>query len=102
MLGASFGQQYILQTGLKVFGKEGRDAASKEIDQLHQRSCFQPIEVASLTKEERRKAQDAIMFLTEKGTNLLRAEWSTTANQLKNGCQERTQRVRQHHTKAQY
>ncbi|MEE3584770.1 hypothetical protein, partial [Pseudomonas aeruginosa] len=31
--GASFAQQYILQKGLKVFGKKGHDASMKEMDQ---------------------------------------------------------------------
>ena len=33
--GASFGQQYMLHKGLKEFGDKGRDAAMKELDQLH-------------------------------------------------------------------
>jgi hypothetical protein len=33
--GASFVQQYILQKGLKVFGKQGHNALMNEIDQLH-------------------------------------------------------------------
>ena len=39
--GASFGQQYILQKGLKMFGKRGKDATKKELDQLHQRVSFE-------------------------------------------------------------
>jgi hypothetical protein len=38
--GASFAQQYILQKGRKVFGKQGHQASKKEIDQLHKRTCF--------------------------------------------------------------
>ena len=64
--GASYAQQYILQKGLKKFKERGSDAAIKELDQLHKRNCFTPVEIASLTKEERRKAQEALMFLTEK------------------------------------
>ncbi len=64
--GASFAQQYILQKGLKKFGPEGRKAAIKEADQLHKRTCFTPISVADLTPEEKRKAQEALMFLCQK------------------------------------
>jgi hypothetical protein len=64
--GASFAQQYIVQRGLKKFGQRGADAATKEMDQLHRRNCFSPIDVASLTTEERRKTVDALMFLGEK------------------------------------
>ena len=49
----SFAQQYLLHEGLKQYGKEGRSAAKKEIKQLYERVCFRPIDVASLTKEER-------------------------------------------------
>ena len=38
----------------------------KEIDQLHKRTCFAPLSVKEMTSTERRKAQLALMFLTEK------------------------------------
>ena len=57
--GQSFVLQYILQKGLKKFGDEGRKAAVKEADQLHNRNCFTPISVHDLTPEEKRKAQQA-------------------------------------------
>ena len=64
--GASFGQQYILQKGLKKFGDRGMQGTMKELDQLHRRTCFSPIDISKLTPEEKRKAQEALMFLTEK------------------------------------
>ena len=64
--GASFGQQYMLKKGLKVFGDKGSQATSKELDQLHKRNCFTPIAIADLTQSEKRKAMEALMFLTEK------------------------------------
>ena len=64
--GASFVQQCILQKGLKKFGQEGRKAAVKEADQLHKRNCFTPISVGELTPEEKKKAQEALMFLCQK------------------------------------
>jgi hypothetical protein len=64
--GPSFAQQYILQKGLKVFGKKGHDASKKEIDQLHKRTCFAPLKVKEMKPSERKKAQMALMFLTEK------------------------------------
>jgi hypothetical protein len=36
------------------------------MDQLHQRHCFTPIDVATMSNEERRKSVDALMFLGEK------------------------------------
>jgi hypothetical protein len=64
--GASFAQQYLIKKGLKVFGHEGRNAAVKEMDQLYRRNCFTPVSIAEMSPIERRKAQQAIMFLTEK------------------------------------
>ena len=64
--GTSNGQQYLLQKGLKKFGKAGHEAAFSELDQLHQRVVFEPIDVKKLTAQERRRAQEALMFLTQK------------------------------------
>ncbi len=63
--GASFAQQHILQKGLKKYGDRGSAAATKELDQLHQQNCFTPIDVAALSPEEKRKAMEALMFLSE-------------------------------------
>jgi len=70
--GASFGQQYILQRGLKKFGDKGAAAASKELDQLHQQNCFTPLDVSQLTPDEKQKAMEALMFLTEKRNNTVK------------------------------
>jgi hypothetical protein len=64
--GASFAQQYMLQKGLKVFGNKGHKASMKEINQLHKRTCFAPLKVKDMKHSERKKAQMALMFLTEK------------------------------------
>jgi hypothetical protein len=64
--GKSFAQQYILQQGLKKFGKRGGDAAVKEVEQMYKRTCFEPISIKDMTSSERKKAQQALMFLCEK------------------------------------
>jgi hypothetical protein len=64
--GASFAQQYMLKRGIKKYGERGSEAAMKELDQLHQRNCFTPIDINKLTPSEKRKAQEALMFLTKK------------------------------------
>jgi hypothetical protein len=64
--GASFAQQYMLQKGLKVFGNKGYEASMKEINRLHKRTCFSPLKVKEMKHSERKKAQMALMFLTEK------------------------------------
>jgi hypothetical protein len=70
--GATFAQQYMLQKGLKVFGDRGREGSTKELDQLHRRSCFTPISVKEMTPRERKRAQEALMFLTEKANGTVK------------------------------
>jgi Reverse transcriptase (RNA-dependent DNA polymerase) len=64
--GASFAQQYMLKRGLQKWGDKAGDAAQKELDQLHRRNCFTPIDMESLTPTEKKRAQEALMFVTEK------------------------------------
>ena len=63
---AVFGQQYVIQKGLKEFGDAARVGAMKELDQLHKRNCFSPIEVNKMTPKEKCKAKNGIMLVTEK------------------------------------
>ena len=62
----TFSQQYILQKGLKVFGKRGEKGAHKELEQLHKRTCFSPVSVKEMSPAEKEKAMNALMFLTKK------------------------------------
>ena len=64
--GINLGLQYMLPKGLKVFGDKGQTATRKELKQLHDRHCFQPMDISKLSSTERQKAMDALMFLTEK------------------------------------
>ena len=66
MFGANFAQQYLLSKGLKKYGRKGKQATSEELNQLHRRNCFTLIKIADLMKMERKKAMQALMFLTEK------------------------------------
>jgi len=50
--GKNFAQQYMLKKGLEKFGDKGQDACTKELEQLHTRSCFQPIDVSMMTPSE--------------------------------------------------
>ena len=71
--GLSFVQQYIFQKGRKKFGKQRSNAAAtKELDQLHNRQCFTPIDVSKLTPIEKKKAQSAMMLLAEKTDGTLK------------------------------
>ena len=69
----SFGQQYILQKGLKVFGKRAYDSTKDEIKQLHFRNAFEPEDISNLTAEEKKKALDTLIFVTEKRTGEIKS-----------------------------
>ena len=51
---------------IKKHRKKGEDAASKEIGQLHNRACFEPMQVEDVTREEKQQAQTKLTHLTEK------------------------------------
>jgi hypothetical protein len=63
---AQFGQQYVLNKGLKLFKQKGTEAALKEMKQLNDRVCFSPEHPSKLTKNERDRAQEGIMLLNQK------------------------------------
>ena len=46
-----YAQQYVYEKGIKLFGERGEQAATKEWDQLHQRKCFVPVDISSLTEK---------------------------------------------------
>jgi hypothetical protein len=62
--GVSFAQLYLIQKGLQVFGQEGCNASMKEMDHLHCQNCFTLTSIADMLPIERRRAQQALMFLT--------------------------------------
>ena len=64
--GVTLVQQYHINKGLKVFGEAGNKGVIKEIDQMLKRGAFGPILIQDLTEEERLKAFDSMMLLSEK------------------------------------
>ena len=50
-----FIQTYSLNKGIKKFGQLGRDAAVKEMKQLHDRTVFEGIKVKEMTPLERKR-----------------------------------------------
>jgi hypothetical protein len=98
--GASFGQQYVLQKGLKKFQEHRLKAALKEMDQLHHRYCFKPIDVSKMTAKEKRKAVNVIMLLTEKKSGEIKGRLVYNGKPTRECYQKTTQQVQQHHLKA--
>ncbi|CAJ1945731.1 unnamed protein product [Cylindrotheca closterium] len=64
--GLNFIQQYYINQGLKKFGDDGKDAVDKELRQMLLRDYFTPKFVKDMTASEQKKAQSAMMLLTEK------------------------------------
>ena len=64
---------YSLQKGIKKFGEQGRQAALNEMRQLHERECFKPIDIGSLSQIERKRALESLIFLTEKKDGQIKA-----------------------------
>ena len=71
--GKQFIVTYSLKKGIAKFGPRGRDAALKEMKQLHDRGCFQPISKAELTRLEKDRALESLIFLVEKKDGTIKA-----------------------------
>ena len=76
--GSSFLETYSLTKGLKKFGEKGKQAAMKEMQQLHDRVCFEPIKLENLTPTEKKRALESLIFLVEKKSGEVKAR--TCAN----------------------
>jgi hypothetical protein len=68
-----FVQSYSLKRGLQKFGQKGRDAAYKEMEQLHDRVVFEPIRIEDLTEIEKRRAMESLIFWLKRETRVLKA-----------------------------
>ena len=58
----------MLPKAAKKFGGEGVQAAKDEVWQLHNRSCFKASVVKELTRLEKERAMDGLMFVSQKRT----------------------------------
>ena len=56
----------MLEKGLKIFKEKGEKSVHKEMKQLDDRTCYLLLKVDKITTEEKVKAQNAIVLLTEK------------------------------------
>ena len=66
--GECHNQMYVLPKAAKKFGAEGIQAAKNEVRQMHERRCFKAMAVAKLIRMEKERAQDGIMFVSQKQT----------------------------------
>ena len=59
-------QMFLLGQGLKKFGEKGKSAAKAELSQMHHRTCFRAITVAELSRREKLRAMEGLMFFSQK------------------------------------
>jgi hypothetical protein len=65
--------QYTLDAGLKKFGDEGETAVTKELQQFNTYNVFEPLDVKSLSKSEKKGALSSLIFLKEKRNGTVKA-----------------------------
>ena len=58
--------QYGMKKGLQLFGERGVKAIKAEMQQFHDRGVVSPIDPKTMTKEDKNKALNYLMFLKEK------------------------------------
>ena len=63
---------YSLKSAIKKFGEPAKQAAKKEMGQLHDRKCWKPVDPKTLTQTERKRAMETIFFITEKSNKQLK------------------------------
>ena len=63
---------YSLKSAIKKFGERAKDAARKEMGQLHDRECWKPVLPRTLTAIERKRAMETIFFITQKSDDELK------------------------------
>ena len=66
-------EQMSLKRGLKTFGKKGADAVIKELKQLDLRDVIVPRDGTALTREQKRRALQYLMYLKEKRCGRIKA-----------------------------
>ena len=58
--------QYGMRKDLQVFGNQGLAAIKKELQQFHDLDVINPINVKTMTKQQKSRALSCLMFLKEK------------------------------------
>ncbi len=66
---------YSVKNGLKEFGAEATESMKKEMNQLHQKGVFTPVNYSELTPKQKVKMLRSLMFLKRKRNNLLKSRF---------------------------
>ncbi len=76
---------YSVNAGIKKFKAKVEAEVTKELTQMHDMNVFCPIEVESLTYDEKKKALSSLMFLKEKRDSLIKARMCADGRKQKDG-----------------
>ncbi len=76
---------YSMNAGIKKFKAKGEAGVTKELTQMHDMNVFRPIEVESLTYNEKKKALLSLMFLKEKRDSSIKARMCADGRKQKDG-----------------
>jgi hypothetical protein len=76
---------YSMNAGIEKFETKSKAGVTKELTQMHDMRVFHPIEVESLTYDERRRALSSLMFLKEKRDSLVKARMCANGRKQKDG-----------------
>ena len=76
---------YSTNAGIKKFKAKGESGVTKELTQMHDMNMFRPIEVESLTYDEKKKALSLLMFIREKRDSSIKARMCADGRKQKDG-----------------
>jgi FKBP-type peptidyl-prolyl cis-trans isomerase len=65
---------YSLKKGVKKFREKAKEAAIKEMQQMIDRECFEPVHQEELKEIEKRHAMESLIFLSGKKDGSLKAQ----------------------------
>ena len=66
-------QQYGIKKGIQLFRKKSYSAVVKELTQIHKLETYEPIMGSYLSWEEKKKALESLLFITEKRNGDIKA-----------------------------
>jgi hypothetical protein len=73
IIGVIMAEQYSINKGLKLFGKDGEKAVTKELSQMHDMVVYTPVHAHELTREQKHQALESLIFLTKKRCGRIKA-----------------------------
>ena len=59
-------QQFSLRAGIKKFGSQATESVSKELQQIHDMSTYEPMDPDKMTANQKREAMQSLLMITEK------------------------------------